>query len=178
MESVAPLRPSRPAIAAAVALAAAAAVLLRSGPSAWSIVAAATAAVLVWVAAIDLGTRLLPNRIVLPATAVVLAASTVLGMHAFAVHLIASVAAFAFLFIAAAIRPGDLGMGDVKLALLLGALLGRSVTTAMVIGFGLVALPALVQLARHGRAGLKSHIPLGPFLAAGAVAALLLSGTS
>jgi leader peptidase (prepilin peptidase)/N-methyltransferase len=145
----------------------------------WSVVAAAAAAVLVWVAAIDLETRLLPNRIVLPATACVLAASAVLGLHAFAVHAVGCVGVFALLFLAAAIRPGDLGMGDVKLALLLGALLGRGVLTALLIGFGLVAVLGLFELARGGgRAALRRQIPLGPFLAAGAVATLVLSGAS
>jgi leader peptidase (prepilin peptidase) / N-methyltransferase len=172
----APLRPTRALAATAIALGVAAAVLARSGPSAWSVVAAATAGVLVWVAAIDLETRLLPNRIVLPATGIVLAASLVLGLGGFAEHALAALAAGGFLFVAAAARPGDLGMGDVKLALLLGALLGRSVATAVTIGLGLVLVPAVVQVARHGRAGLRQHIPLGPFLAAGAVATLLVHG--
>jgi leader peptidase (prepilin peptidase) / N-methyltransferase len=174
----APLRPTRAVATAAVALGVASAVLARSGPSAWSVVAAAAAGVLVWVAAIDLETRLLPNRIVLPATGIVLAASLALGPGAFAEHALAAVTAGGFLFVAAAIRPGDLGMGDVKLTLLLGALLGRSVTTALAVGFALLLVPALYQVARHGRAGLRRHIALGPFLAAGAVLTLLLQGAS
>jgi leader peptidase (prepilin peptidase) / N-methyltransferase len=174
----APLRPTRAVTTAAVALGLAAAVLVRSGPSAWSVVVAGAAGVLVWVASIDLETRLLPNRIVLPATGIVLAASLLLGPGGFAEHAIAALAAGAFLFVAAAIRPGDLGMGDVKLALLLGALLGRSVTTALAVGFALVLVPALYEVARHGRAALRRHIALGPFLAAGAVVTLLVHGAS
>jgi leader peptidase (prepilin peptidase)/N-methyltransferase len=175
---LAPVCPTRAVAAGAVALGAAAAVLVRSGPSVWSAVAAAAAGVLVWVGAIDLETRLLPNRIVLPATGIVLAASLFLGPGGFAEHAVAAIAAGGFMFVAAAIRPGDLGMGDVKLALLLGALLGRSVTTALAVGFALLLVPAVYQVARHGRAGLRRHIPLGPFLAAGAVATLLLQGAS
>jgi leader peptidase (prepilin peptidase) / N-methyltransferase len=175
---VAPLRPRHAVAAAVVALPVAAAVLARSDPSFWSAVAAAAAGVLVWVAAIDLETRLLPNRIVLPATGVVLAASVALGPGAFAEHALASLGAGGFLFVAASVRPGDLGMGDVKLALLLGALLGRSVATAVTIGLALVLVPAVFQLARQGRAGLRTHIPLGPFLAAGAVVTLLVHGAS
>ena len=174
----APLRPTHAVAAAVLALGAAAAVLARSGPSVWSAVAAAAAGVLVWVGAIDLETRLLPDRIVLPTTAVVLAASLVLGVGAFAEHALAALAAGGFLFVAAAVRPGDLGMGDVKLGLLLGALFGRSVATAVTIGLGLLLVPAIVQLARHGRAGLRRHIALGPFLAAGAVVTLLIQGAS
>jgi leader peptidase (prepilin peptidase)/N-methyltransferase len=173
---LAPLRPTRAVAAAVVALGAAAAVFARSGPSVWSAVAAAAAGILVWVGAIDLETRLLPNRIVLPTTVVVLCASLALGLGGFAEHALAALAAGGFLLLAAAVRPGDLGMGDVKLALLLGALLGRSVATALTVGLGLVLAPAVVQLARHGRAGLRRHIPLGPFLAAGAVVILLVHG--
>jgi leader peptidase (prepilin peptidase)/N-methyltransferase len=175
---LAPVCPTRAVAAGAVALGAAAAVLVRSGPSVWSAVAAAAAGVLVWVGAIDLETRLLPNRIVLPTTGIVLAASLVLGLGGFATHALAALAAAGFLFVAAAVRPADLGMGDVKLALLLGALLGRSVATALTIGLGLLLAPAIVQVARHGRAGLRRHIPLGPFLAAGAVLTLLVQGAS
>ena len=174
----APLRPTRAAAAAAVALAVAAAVFARSGPSLWSAVAATAAGVLVWVAAIDLETRLLPNRIVLPTTAIVLAASLVLGLDGFAEHTLAALAAGGFLYVAAVVRPGDLGWGDVKLALLLGALLGRSVATAVAIGLALVLVPAIVLVARHGRAGLRRHVPLGPFLAAGAVVMLLVHGAA
>lgn len=175
--SAAPVRPVHMRAASLIAAAAAVAVLGRSGLSGWSVVAAATAAALVWVAAIDLETRLLPNRIVLPGTAVVLAGTFVLGTHAFVEHTLAALAAGAFLFAAAAIRPRDLGMGDAKLALLLGALLGSAVLDALLIGFCLVAAAGLVLLALEGRPALKRHLPLGPFLAAGALATLLLAGT-
>jgi leader peptidase (prepilin peptidase) / N-methyltransferase len=170
----APLRPAHVGAAGLVAAAAAAAILWRAGPSGWNLVAAAAAALLVWVAAIDLETRLLPNRLILPATVVVLAASSLLGPSGFAEHALAALMAGGLLFVAAAVRPGDLGMGDAKLALLLGALLGRTVLEGLAIGFCLVAAAGLLLLARHGKPALKRHLPLGPFLAAGALAALLL----
>lgn len=176
--AAAPLVPVHAAAACLAAAAAAGGVLWRTGPSGWSVVAAASAALLVWVAAIDLETRLLPNRIVLPGTALVLAASSALGWNAFAEHALAALTAGGFLFVAAAVRPGDLGMGDAKLALLLGALLGRTVLQALLIGFCLVAAAGLVLLARHGRPALRRQLPLGPFLAAGALAALLFGGTA
>src|SRR5262245_7754175 len=170
----APLRPTHTGATVVAATCAAAAVLARNGVSGWSVVEAATAVVLIWLAAIDLETRLLPNRVTLPATGVLLVASLGLGPTTFLEHTLSAVVAGGFLFAAAAIRPGDLGMGDAKLALLLGALLGTAVLTALVIGFCLVAAAGLVLLAMHGRAGLKRHLPLGPFLAAGALAVLLL----
>jgi leader peptidase (prepilin peptidase)/N-methyltransferase len=170
----APLHPAHAGPVLVLAAGAAVAVLASTGTSVWDVVVALAAAALVWVAAIDLETRLLPNRIVLPATGVVLVASLLLGPHGFAEHAVSALLAGGFLFAAAAIRPGELGMGDAKLALLLGALLGTAVLGALVIGFSLVAAAGLVLLATHGRAGLKRHLPLGPFLAAGALAVLLL----
>jgi leader peptidase (prepilin peptidase)/N-methyltransferase len=172
----APLRPARAGAACLVAAAVAGAVLGRTGPSAWHAVAAGTAALLVWVAAIDLETRLLPNRLVLPATAAVLLACALFAPDALLEHALAAVAAGGFLFAAAVIRPGDLGMGDVKLALLLGALLGRGVLAALVIGFCLMAAAGLALVVRDGRSALKRQLPLGPFLAFGAVVALLVGG--
>jgi leader peptidase (prepilin peptidase) / N-methyltransferase len=172
--AAAPLRPAHTVVSGLVGAGAAGAVLWRMGPSGWSVVAAMTAAALVWVAAIDLETRLLPNRIVVPAAALVLAATPLLGLHGVIEHAVAALVAGGSLFLAAAARPGDLGMGDAKLALLLGALLGGAVLQALAIGFCLVGAAGLVLVARHGKPGLKRHLPLGPFLAAGAVAALLL----
>ncbi|HSB39475.1 MAG TPA: prepilin peptidase, partial [Gaiellaceae bacterium] len=120
----APMRPAHVGPALLLSACAAALVLVRTGASSWSVVAALGAASLAWVAVIDAETRLLPNRIVLPATALVLAAALLLDPARFAGHALAAVAAGGFLLAAAALRPGDLGMGDAKLALLLGALLG------------------------------------------------------
>jgi leader peptidase (prepilin peptidase)/N-methyltransferase len=65
-----------------------------------------------------------------------------------------------------------MGMGDVKLALLLGAALGRTVPVALMVGMVAALVPSVVILARHGRAGRKMGIPFGPFLALGSVVAL------
>jgi leader peptidase (prepilin peptidase)/N-methyltransferase len=63
-------------------------------------------------------------------------------------------------------------MGDVKLALLLGFMLGRTVPIAMMIGFVTALVPSAVLLARHGSAARKMRIPFGPFLALGGIVAL------
>jgi leader peptidase (prepilin peptidase) / N-methyltransferase len=174
----APLRPAHSRLAGAVAVAAAGAVLAHGRASGWSVVEAAVAALLVWVAAIDVETRLLPDRLLLPATGLVLAASALFDRSALVEHAVWMVLAGGFFALAAALRPGDLGMGDAKLALLLGALLGREALPALAIGCCLVAGAAVVLLARHGKPALKHHIPLGPFLATGALVAMLLSGTA
>jgi leader peptidase (prepilin peptidase)/N-methyltransferase len=63
-------------------------------------------------------------------------------------------------------------MGDVKLSAFLGAGLGLSVIVAMFVGFFVAFVPAALLLVRHGREARKRAIPLGPFLALGAVVAL------
>ena len=146
--------------------------LVRLGVSPWHVVAAGAAGVLVWVSAIDLEHRLLPDRIVLPAAVIVLAAAAATG-HGTG-HAAAALAAGLALGIAVVLQPRSLGMGDAKLALLLGALLGGAVLHALAIGFCAVAVAALVVVAREGRAGMKRHLPLGPFLTLGALAVLLL----
>jgi prepilin signal peptidase PulO-like enzyme (type II secretory pathway) len=65
-------------------------------------------------------------------------------------------------------------MGDVKLALLLGAMLGASVSVALMLGFLAALVPAVVLLARHGGAARKMGVPLVPFLSLGAIVALFL----
>ena len=63
-------------------------------------------------------------------------------------------------------------MGDVKLALLLGVVLGRTVPVAMMVGMVSALVPSVVLFARHGSAARKMRIPFGPFLALGGVVAL------
>ncbi len=58
-------------------------------------------------------------------------------------------------------------MGDVKLALLLGAMLGASVTVALMIGLFAALVPAAVLVSRHGGAARKMGVPLVPFLSFG-----------
>ena len=68
--------------------------------------------------------------------------------------------------------PGGMGIGDVKLALLLGAMLGRTVPVALMIGMVAALVPSIYLLAKHGMAARKMGIPFGPFLALGGVIAL------
>ena len=125
---------------------------------------------LVTVSATDLEHRIIPNRIVLPAAVVVLAANT--ALHPSPRWALGALGASGFLFAAALAYPKGMGMGDVKLALLMGAALGRSVPVALMIGMVSALVPAVVLFARHGQAARKMGVPFGPFLALGSVAAL------
>jgi leader peptidase (prepilin peptidase)/N-methyltransferase len=125
-------------------------------------------------AVIDLERRILPNAIVLPAAALVLVTQVAVDPGRAPEFVAASLGASVLLLVLAMINPRGMGMGDVKLALLLGAALGRHVVAALVIGPLCVVPVALILLARHGRAARKMPIPFGPFLAFGAIVAGLL----
>jgi leader peptidase (prepilin peptidase) / N-methyltransferase len=135
-----------------------------------ALVAACFCAALVAVSATDLEHRIIPDRIVLPAAAGILAARTLLEPSA--EWAFAALGCSLFLFLAVLAYPAGMGMGDVKLALLLGAALGRAGPVALAVGMLAALLPAAFLLARYGSAGRKMAIPFGPFLALGGVVAL------
>jgi leader peptidase (prepilin peptidase)/N-methyltransferase len=147
--------------------------LLRLGVTRDGILAAGVLAVLAVLSAIDIRWRVLPNKIVLPATAAVLAYQLAVSPDRAAEWLIAAVGAALLLLLPSLVQPGAIGMGDVKLAALLGATLGAGVLSALMIGFLALAPVALVVLVRRGDAGRGATLPLGPFLALGAAVALL-----
>ncbi len=161
-----------PAYLTAAALVAAS--FLHFGASGRAVVAAGFCSVLVLLSVVDLERHILPNRIVLPAAGAVLAVQIALSPDRAVEWIVAAVGGAVFFFVLAVVHPAGLGMGDVKLALLLGAALGRDVVAALVLGSVGVAVVAVFLLARHGASARKTAIPFGPFLAAGAVVALFL----
>ncbi len=144
--------------------------ILDFGVTPTAAVSAVFCAALVVVTVTDLEQRVIPNRVVLPAAALVLLGRTLIDRSP--VWAIAALAGSLALLLAALAYPGGLGMGDVKLALLLGAALGATLPVALMVGMVCALVPAAVLLARHGSAARKMAIPLGPFLAAGGLVAL------
>ena len=138
-------------------------------------VAALFCIALVAVSATDLEHRIIPNKIVLPSAVVVLAAQT--ALHPSPEWALGALGASGFLFVAALAYPAGMGMGDVKLALLMGAMLGRTVSVALMLGMIAALLPGIVLLAKHGQKARKMGIPFGPFLALGSVVALFWGHT-
>jgi leader peptidase (prepilin peptidase)/N-methyltransferase len=119
--------------------------------------------------AIDIERRVVPNVIVLPAAAIVLVL-----MEAWQPSIewpLAGLGAAFFLFLAALAYPRGMGMGDVKLALLLGVAVGRYVPIALFAGMVFALVPSAVLFARHGSAARKMAIPFAPFLALGGLLA-------
>jgi leader peptidase (prepilin peptidase) / N-methyltransferase len=145
---------------------------LAFGLSGEAFVAAFFVAVLVALSAIDAEHRILPDKIVLPATVVILAAQVALMPDRTPEWVLGAFGASLFLFVALLAYPKGMGMGDVKLCLLLGAMLGKTVVVALMVGMMAALVPAVFLLARHGAAARKMGIPFGPFLAFGAVVAL------
>ncbi len=130
--------------------------------------------VLVPVALIDLDTRLIPNKITLPAGVLALVIGLVLDPSGVPEQLFAGAGAGAFLLFFALAYPRGMGMGDVKLAAVLGLFLGRYVAVALLVGTLAGALVGALVMARVGvQAGRKTAVPFGPFLAFGGVVALL-----
>jgi leader peptidase (prepilin peptidase)/N-methyltransferase len=147
-----------------------AACFLVFGLSGKAFVSAFFCVVLVAVTATDLTHRIVPNRIVLPAAVIVLAAQTALEPSP--EWALGALGASGFLLLAALAYPAGMGMGDVKLALLLGAMLGRLLGVGLMLGMLAALVPSIVLLARHGSAARKMGIPFAPFLALGALIAL------
>jgi leader peptidase (prepilin peptidase) / N-methyltransferase len=144
------------------------------GLSAEAAVAAGFCIVMVVISAIDLEYRIVPNRIVLPAAGVGLVAQTLI--HPSPEWALAALGASGFLLVAALAYPAGMGMGDVKLALLMGAVLGRTVAVALMVGMISALVPSVYLLARHGSKARKMGIPFAPFLAFGSVVALFWGG--
>jgi leader peptidase (prepilin peptidase)/N-methyltransferase len=144
--------------------------VLAFGPTLDAVLAAFFCCVLVAISAIDFRERIVPNRIVLPATALALPAQTLL--HPSPEWAVGALGASLFLFLAVLAYPAGMGMGDVKLALFMGAVLGKAAAVALMLGMLAALIPGLFLLARHGSKARKMAIPFAPFLAFGSVIAL------
>jgi leader peptidase (prepilin peptidase)/N-methyltransferase len=167
-----PISPRYPLIEALTAALCAAAVLTHSSASAIAL-SILVVLVVVPVTVIDLEHRIIPNRITGPAAVLALALGLALDPAGEPERLLAAAAAGGFLLIAALAYPGGMGMGDVKLAAVLGLCLGASVGPALFVAMLAGVVVGLVVIARKGtRQGRKTAVPFGPFLALGALVAV------
>jgi leader peptidase (prepilin peptidase)/N-methyltransferase len=142
--------------------------------------------ILVLLAVVDWRTRLLPRVVVLPATGLLLVLAVVeWALNADDDVLIRAVAAMlvarTFFWVLWFIRRAGMGFGDVRLAALLGLVLGRLGWNNWLAGlYGGLVLFAIFGLTlavvRRDRAALKRAYPFGPFMIAGAVLGILVPG--
>lgn len=136
---------------------------------------------LVAVAVIDLEHYIVPNRIVvwtLLASTPLLAVAALLGgdWDSLRTALLGALGAGAGLLLVNLVSPRGMGMGDVKLAVVLGLFLGwldlAHVVLGLFLGFLVGAMGGLVLIALRLRTR-SDHVPFAPFLAAGAAVAVL-----
>lgn len=129
------------------------------------LLAASLAAVLTAVTIADLRARLIPNRALVAGSLAALAILAVADPAGLPTRLVWCAGAGAFLGAAHAARPDGMGLGDVKLAAVLGLYLGPAVATALLVALVTGALTGLALRART--------VPLAPFIAIGAAVACL-----
>jgi leader peptidase (prepilin peptidase) / N-methyltransferase len=120
----------------------------------------------------DLRTRLVPDGALLASLLVAIPVCLASDPGAVPGRLLAGLGAGGFLLAAALIRPDGMGLGDVKLAAVLGFYLGGAVIEAMLISFAAGSVAGLVLLIRHGWRARSRTIPFAPFLALGALLAI------
>jgi leader peptidase (prepilin peptidase) / N-methyltransferase len=126
-------------------------------------------------ALIDLEHRIIPNQITALGAVLAIAIGLALDPSGEPGRLIAGAAAGGFLLLAALAYPGGMGMGDVKLAGMMGLFLGAAVAPALLIALVAGVLVGTVVMARKGaQEGRKTAIPFGPFLALGALVAVFV----
>jgi leader peptidase (prepilin peptidase)/N-methyltransferase len=124
-------------------------------------------------ALIDLEHRIIPNRITALGAVLALVIGLALDPSGEPDRLIAGAAAGGFLLLAALAYPGGMGMGDVKLAAVMGLFLGSAVAAGLLVALLTGVLAGVVIMARKGgHQGRKTAVPFGPFLALGALVAI------
>jgi leader peptidase (prepilin peptidase) / N-methyltransferase len=121
----------------------------------------------------DLERRIIPNRILLPAAVAGIVIAAIGDTSSLPERAISAAAAGGLLLAAALAYPRGMGMGDVKLAALMGLYLGDAVAPALLVAFLTGALVGLGLMMREGAAARKKGVPFGPFLALGGIVGLL-----
>lgn len=121
----------------------------------------------------DLERRIIPNRVLLVGAVLAVAIAALGDPGSLPERLIAAAAAGGLLFLAALAYPGGMGLGDVKLAAVMGLFLGRSVAPALLAALLIGSIVGIWLIAREGASARKRAIPFGPFLALGGVVGLL-----
>jgi leader peptidase (prepilin peptidase)/N-methyltransferase len=149
------------------------AVVLAKGADSDAWLGLAFVVLLVPVTLIDLDHRIIPNTLMLVGTVVSVALVLLTQPESLTEHLIAAASAGGFLLVAALAYPAGMGMGDVKLAAVMGLFLGRSVGPAMLVALVTGSVVGALIIARKGaKEGRKTAIPFGPYLAFGGLVGL------
>jgi leader peptidase (prepilin peptidase)/N-methyltransferase len=166
------ISPRYPLVEALTALLCVGAVLA-GGPTASVVLNVAFILLLVPIALIDAEHRIIPNRLTALGALLALGLGTALDPSGEPARLIAGALAGGALLLAALAYPGGMGMGDVKLAGVMGLFLGSAVAPAMLVALLAGVLFGALVMARKGtQVGRRTAVPFGPFLALGSVFAI------
>jgi leader peptidase (prepilin peptidase) / N-methyltransferase len=150
-----------------------AAVVLRFGADRDAWLGLVLVLLLVPITLIDLDYQIIPNKLTLIGAVAAVALVLVTRSGAIAQHLIAAAAAGGFLLVAALVYPSGMGMGDVKLAGMLGLFLGRAVGPAMMCALFTGSVVGIaIMVVKGAKEGRKTRIPFGPWLAVGGLVGL------
>ena len=169
-----PISPRYPAVEALTA-ALAVAVILVEHSTVDKVLGLVLVVILVPISLIDLDHQIIPNKITAPAAILAVAIGLALKPSGVPEQLIAGAGAATFLLVFVLAYPRGMGMGDVKLAGVLGLFLGREVGVAILVAVIAGTLVGAAVMARLGvQQGRKTRVPFGPFLALGGVVALLV----
>jgi leader peptidase (prepilin peptidase) / N-methyltransferase len=168
------ISPRYPLVEALTAALCVGAVLVHDSPAAIAL-SIALILLVVPIALIDLEYRIIPNKLTALGAVLAVAIGLALDPGGEGGRLIAGAAAGGFFLLAALAYPRGMGMGDVKLAAVMGLFLGASVAPALLIALlAGVAVGAVVIARKGAQAGRKTAVPFGPFLALGAVVAVFV----
>jgi leader peptidase (prepilin peptidase)/N-methyltransferase len=121
----------------------------------------------------DLEQRIIPNKVLIGASAICLAIAIPTDPGGVPERLIAAAAAGGVFFIIVLAYPRGMGLGDVKLVATMGLFLGRAVAPAILAGLLGGSVIGLALIAMRGAEARKMTIPFGPFLALGGIVGLL-----
>jgi leader peptidase (prepilin peptidase) / N-methyltransferase len=127
---------------------------------------------LVVVTVTDMDRRVIPNAVLFAGALSGMAIAVASDPGSLGERAIGAGAAGGLVLLVALAYPHGMGMGDVKLAAVMGLYLGRSVAPALLIGFGTGAVAGVTLIARRGPRARKHVIAFGPMLALGGVVAL------
>lgn len=135
--------------------------------------------ILIIISFIDLKFKIIPNKIVLPFTLFGLSISTVIivleNPRRWWLPLAYCAGAFIFMLIIHLIYPKGMGLGDVKLSLMLGAFLVKNVIVGLFLGFLIGSISGLILIISKKKK-LSQEIPFGPFISIGSTIALFIGG--
>ncbi len=153
------------------------ALYLTFGLSVYTVMGLVFCSVLIVISFIDWEFMIIPNVIVLPFTLVGLAFTitfiTLNNPSKWWMPLAFSAGAFGFMLIIHLIYPRGMGMGDVKLSLMLGAFLVKNVVVGLFLGFLIGAVAGIVFIIIKKKT-LKQFIPFGPFISTGGLIAFFV----